>query len=154
MMDVLVIGRNIEVLETVKGGLISKGIAADGTTKAERASIDFDARDFTLVAFGGGMDSRLRETLRGDFIKQNPDVLFLVTFARVAVPHIAAALRGDVDRPDFASRFEITEEDGSYLMHLDLKKECDVCVEAYHLHNAYHRTTLGQGHLSPGPFIF
>ncbi len=153
-MDVLVIGRNVEVLETVKGGLIAKGIAADGTTDAERASIDFDARDFAVVAFGGGVGSPLRETLKGDFRRQNPDVILLDTFAPVAVAHITAALRGDPGKREFASRFEITEADGSYLLHLDLKKECDVCVEAYHAKNGIHRTTLGQGHLSPGPFLF
>ena len=93
-MDVLVIGRNVEVLETVKGGLIAKGIAADGTTDAERASIDFDARDFAVVAFGGGVGSPLRETLKADFRRQNPDVILLDTFAPVAVPHITAAPRG------------------------------------------------------------
>ena len=77
-MDVLVIGRNVEILETVKGGLIAKGIAADGTTDAERASIDFDARDFAVVAFGGVVGSPLRETLKGDFRRQNPDVILLV----------------------------------------------------------------------------
>jgi hypothetical protein len=153
-MDVLVIGRKIEVLENVRRSLIAKGIAVDGTTSVERASVDFDARNFTLVAFGGGVDHRLRERLKGDFIRQNPDVILLDTFAPVAVQHITAALRGSADKHEFASRFEITEDDGSYLMHLDLKKECDVCVDVYDLNDGFHRTTLGKGHLSAGPFVF
>src|SRR5262249_47576343 len=64
-------------LHTVKGNLIARGIAADGTTEAERASSDFDARNFALVAIGGGVDGQLRETLKSDFRRQNPDVILL-----------------------------------------------------------------------------
>ena len=153
MIDVLVIGRNAEVLETVKKGLIARGITVDGTTAAERATIDFDARDFAVVAFGGGMGSPLRETLKSEFKKQNPGVILLDTFASVAVRHITAALRGDTGKHELASRFEIFEDDGSYFLHLDLKKECDVSVEAYHAKNGFHGTTLGRGRLSSGPFV-
>ena len=125
-MDVLVIGRNAEVLETVKEGLIARGITVDGTTAAERASIDFDARDFAVVAFGGAVGSLLRETLRSEFKRQNPDVILLDTFAPVAVPHITAALRGDTGKREFASRCEITEGDGSYLM---LAQEIVTCLQ-------------------------
>jgi DNA-binding response OmpR family regulator len=92
-MDVLLIGRDAGVLEAVKGGLVSRGVAADGTTDAERASINFDARNFALVALGGGLSNSLRETLKRDFRRQNPDVILLDTFAPVAVQHITAALR-------------------------------------------------------------
>jgi hypothetical protein len=154
MMDVLVIGRNTEVLETVKEGLIARGISADGTTAAERASIDFNARDFAIVAFGGGVGSPLRETLKSEFKRQNPGVILLDTFAPVAVPHITAALRGDTGKRELASRFEISEDDRAYLLHLDLKKECDVSVDAYHAKNGFHGTTLGRGRLPAGPFVF
>jgi len=154
MMDVLVIGRNAEVLETVKEGLIARGITVDGTTAAERASIDFDARDFAVVAFGGGVGSPLRETLKSEFKRQNPGVILLDTFASVAVRHITAALHGDTGNRELTARFEISEDDGSYFLHLDLKKECDVSVEAYHAKNGFHGTTLGRGCLPAGPFVF
>jgi len=153
-MDVLVIGKDPEVLATVKEGLIARGIATDGTTDAERASIDFDARDFALVAFGGGVTSPLRERLKDDFRRQNPDVVLLDTLAPVAVSHISAALSRDAGKREFATRFEIIEDAGSYLMHLDLKKECDVCMEVYHANNGIRGITLGRGRLSAGPFAF
>jgi hypothetical protein len=62
--------------------------------------------------------------------------------------------KSDAGRCAFTSRVEIAEEHGSYVMRIDLKKECDVLVEAYAAKNAIHRTTLGAGHLSAGPFLF
>jgi len=153
-MDVLVIGRNVDVMETVKRGLIAKGIAADGTIDAEHASTDFDAPDFALVALGGGLGSPLRETLKSDFRRQNPDVILLDTFAPVAVPHISASLNAKPRGQQFATRFEITEHGGSYLMFLDVTQECDVCVETYCAKSWFRGITLGRGHLSPGPFVF
>src|SRR5262245_22476568 len=153
-MNVLLIGRNVEVLETVKRCLIAKGIAADGTIDPERASIDFDARDFAVVAFGGGVRSPLRDTLKSDFKRQNPNVILLDTFAPVAVPHISAALNGETGGRELASRFDIIEDDGAYDMFLNVTKECDVSVEAYHAKNGMLGTILGRGHLSVGPFVF
>jgi hypothetical protein len=153
-MDVLLIGRDARVLEAVKGALVARGIAADGTTDAERASIDFDARNFALVAFGGGLGNSLREMLKRDFKRQNPDVILIDTFAPVAAPHIMAALRANGAESVFASRFETTEDNGAYIIDLDLKKECDVSVEVYHVNNGFHGATLGRGHVLAGSFVY
>ncbi len=53
-MNVLVIGRSPAVLEKVLAGLRAQGIVAQGTTEVEKASTHFDAKDFALIAFGGG----------------------------------------------------------------------------------------------------
>jgi hypothetical protein len=58
------------------------------------------------------------------------------------------------DRREFASRFEVTQNGGSYSMHLDLKKECDICVQACHWDGGFRCTTLGKGRLEAGPFTF
>lgn len=149
-MSILVIGKNPEVLEKILAGLRAKGIAALGTTEVEKASVDFNAKDLALVAFGGGVDLPVREKLKSEFKQQNPDVILLDTFAPVAIQHIAAALRGDLTK--FASRFEVTEHEGSYIVRLDVMKECDVRVEVYHLGDTLQAETILEQHISSGPF--
>ena len=153
-MHVLVTGPDINVLKNIKRGLTSYGIAAKATMKPEHASIDFDAKHFHLVAFVGTVDTLLREMLGVAFARQNPDVILLDTVGPVAVQHILATLNTDPQKAKFASRFQITEQDGSYILHLDLKRECDVCVDAYEFSSDFRGVTLGKGHLFPGPFVF
>jgi hypothetical protein len=151
-MKVLVIGKSREILEKVKAGLRAQGIVAHGTTQIDRPSVNFDAKDFALVAFGGGVPIPVREKLKSEFKQQNPDVILLDTFAPIAVQHIAAALRGDLDKREFASRFEVTQREGSYLVRLDMMKACDVRVEAYHLGERLHAETILEQHIPAGPF--
>lgn len=151
-MIVLVIGKSRETLEKVLTGLRTKGIMAHGTIEIEKASVDFEAKDLALVAFGGGVDSPIREKLKSEFRKQNPDVILLDTFAPIAVQHIAAAVRGDLDKREFASRFEVTEHERAYLLRLDVRKASDVRVEVYHLGETLQAETLVERHISPGPF--
>src|SRR5262245_2866050 len=40
-------------------------------------------------------------------------------------------LNTDLQKAKFASRSQVTEQDGSYILYLDLERECDVCVDAY-----------------------
>jgi hypothetical protein len=148
-MNILVIGKSSETLEKILAGLRAKGIAALGTTEMERASVDFNAKDLALVAFGGGVDFPVRKKLKSEFKQQNPDVILLDTFALVAIQHIAAALRGD---REFASRFKITEHEGAYIVRLDVMKECDVRVEVYHLRDKLHVETIVVQHISSGPY--
>jgi hypothetical protein len=129
-MNALVIGRSPAVLEKVLAGLHTLGIAAQGTTEVEKASAHFDAKDYALIAFGGGVDTSTREQLKRECAQQNSQVVLLDTFALIAVQHIAATLR---DTREFASRFEVTAYEGSYLVRLDVMPDCDVHVEVYHL---------------------
>jgi hypothetical protein len=78
--------------------------------------------------------------------------MLLDTFAPIAIQHIAAALRGDAAKREFASRFEITEYEGSYIVRLDVMKECDVRVEVYHLRDTLHGKTILEQHVSSGPY--
>ena len=151
-MNILVIGKSPETLEKILAGLRAKGIAALGTTEIENASVNFNAKDLALVAFGGGVDLPVREKLKREFTQQNPDVILLDTFAPVAIRHIAAALRGDPAKREFTSHIEITEHEGSYIVRLDVMKECDVRVEVYHLRDTLHAETIVEQHVSSGPF--
>lgn len=151
-MKVLVIGKSRETLEKVKSGLAAKGIIAHGTTEIEMASVHFDANDYDLVAFGGGVETPIREKLKSKFRKQNRDIILLDTFAPIAVQHIAAAMQGDLDKREFASRFEVSEHERAYRLRLDVMKACDVRVEVYHLGERLQAETLVERHIPSGPF--
>jgi hypothetical protein len=148
-MNVLVIGRSPAVLEKVLAGLRAVGIAAQGTTEVEKVSVHFDAKDFALIAFGGGVDTPTREQLKREFAQQNPKVVLLDTFALIAVQHIAATL---CDTREFAPRFEVAAYEGSYLVRLDVMKDCDAHVEVYHLQDPLEAETIVRQHVSSGPF--
>jgi hypothetical protein len=148
-MNVLVIGRSPAVLEKVLAGLRALGIAAQGTTEVEKASTHFDAKDFALIGFGGGVDTATREQLKREFAQQNPQVVLLDTFALIAVQHIAATLS---DTREFASQFEVAAHEGSYLVRLDMVKDGDVHVEIYHLQDQLEAETIVRQHISSGPF--
>jgi hypothetical protein len=148
-MNVLVIGKSPAVLEKVIAGLRAQGIMVHGTTEIEEASVYFDAKDFALVAFGGGVDTATREQLKREFTQQNPEVILLDTFALIAVQHIAATLR---DTREFTSRLEVTAHERSYLVRLDVRKDCQVHVEVYHLRDTLEAETIVQQHVSSGPF--
>jgi N-hydroxyarylamine O-acetyltransferase len=91
---VLVLGRVPEVMEAVVEELTALGLAVEGSTAPEQATEDFDARNFDLIAFGGGVLGPLREDLRRRFAVQNPRVDFLDTYAPRAAWQIAEALKG------------------------------------------------------------
>lgn len=96
---VLVLGRVPEVLETVLDELAGLGIRAEGTTEPERADEQFDAGDFDLISFGGGIAAETVERLQRSFTRRNPQVRLLRTFAPRAVREIAAALDGREPSP-------------------------------------------------------
>jgi N-hydroxyarylamine O-acetyltransferase len=100
---VLVLGQAPHVLETVMHELGLLGVAVSGSTRPDRAATDFDARDFDLIAFGGGVDHAVRTAAKAAFVRRNPRVRLLDTFAPLAVHQIRQALNGtrppvDLDR--------------------------------------------------------
>lgn len=96
---VLVLGRVPEVLETVLDELAGLGIRAEGTIGPEEADERFDAGDFDLISFGGGIPAETVERLQRSFARQNPEVRLLRTYAPRAVREIAAALDGRGQSP-------------------------------------------------------
>ena len=90
---VLALGRLPEVLETVLGELAALGIDAVGTTEAKSAPERFDAREFGLITFGGGLRGPVEERLKQRFAEQNPSVRFLDVYAPLAAQQIVDALR-------------------------------------------------------------
>lgn len=49
---ILLIGRNLNVLASLAEALIHEGFVVKTTNLVERASQDFDAAEFDLIAFG------------------------------------------------------------------------------------------------------
>jgi N-hydroxyarylamine O-acetyltransferase len=96
---VLVLGRSQAVLETVTQELAELGVRVTGSTEPERAALQFDAREFDLIAFGRGLTLPLSERLGQDFTRRNPWVRLLHTFAPLAVRQIVGALDGGEPEP-------------------------------------------------------
>jgi N-hydroxyarylamine O-acetyltransferase len=95
---ILVLGRLPQVLQGVMQQLAARGMSARGSIDAEHAADQFDAKEFDLISFGGGIVGPLNERLRLEFARQNSQVQFLDVFAPVAVKQIISALRGP-DKP-------------------------------------------------------
>src|SRR4249919_2687525 len=77
---VLVVGRMPDVLKDVTQQLVARGVSARGAIDAEHAADQFDANDFDLISFGGGVVGPLNERLRQEFTRQSSHVQFLDVF--------------------------------------------------------------------------
>lgn len=89
---VLVLGRSPDVLEMVTRELAELGIAVRGSSEPERATAEFDAGEFDLIAFGRGLRGQPSEHLRREFRRRNAEVRFVDTEASTAVRQVMAAL--------------------------------------------------------------
>jgi len=128
---VLVLGRLPEVLQDVTQQLVARGVSALGTIDAEHAADQFDARDFDLISFGGGVVGPLNEHLRLEFTRQNSHVRFLDVFAPVAVKQIMSALAGP-DRPlQYVADFHVAEDGLDYVVTATILQQCAVRIEVH-----------------------
>jgi N-hydroxyarylamine O-acetyltransferase len=89
---ILVLGCSTDILESVLRELTDYGLAVDGSAEPETAAAHFDARDFGLIAFGGGLRGAPKKRLEAAFARQNPAIRFLDAWAPFAVQQIVAAL--------------------------------------------------------------
>lgn len=153
-MNVLLIGKDPTMLETLQAGLRERGIVAEGTTDMAGAGERFDARNFDLISLGGGVGPVLREQLKRAFEARNPQVIVLDVFAPVAVEQIDQALRGERDRAELASRFEVSEDSTAYRVHLEMTQPSLARVQVYHLGETLDVTTQIERHVDIGPATF
>jgi hypothetical protein len=91
---VLVLGQSEPVLETVANELDALGYQVSGSVHPETATAAFDAGDFDLIAFGGGVPDTARSQAKQTFAQRNPAVRLLDTYAPAAVRQIAERLDG------------------------------------------------------------
>jgi hypothetical protein len=151
---VLVLGRLPGVLEDVMQQLGARGVSARGSTDAEHAADQFDARDFDLISFGGGVVGPLNERLRLEFTRQNSQVHFLDVFAPVAVKQIISALEGP-DKPlRYVADFHVAEDGSDYVVTATILQPCEVRIEVHETLEAPlpRVKVVEQSAAAPGPF--
>ena len=128
---VLVLGRLPEVLQGVMQQLVARGVSARGSIDAEHASDQFDAKNFDLISFGGGIVGPLNERLRLEFARQNSQVQFLDVFAPVAIKQIISALEGP-DKPlQYVADFHVAEDGFDYVLNATILQPCAVRIEVH-----------------------
>jgi len=111
--------------------LSARGMSARGSIDAEHAADQFDAKDFDLISFGGGIVGPLNERLRVEFARQNSQVQFLDTFAPVAVKQIISTLEGPEEPLQYVADFSVTEDGLDYVMKAMILQPCMVRVEVH-----------------------
>ena len=151
---VLVLGRLPGILEDVTQQLVARGVSARGSIDAEHAADQFDAKDFDLISFGGGVVGPLNERLRLEFTRQNSEVQFLDVFAPVAVKQIVAALEGP-DKPlQYVADFHVAEDGLDYVVTATILQPCAVRIEVHQTLEAPLPRVKGveQSAAAPGPF--
>ena len=151
---VLVLGRLPDAMQDVTQQLVARGVSARGSIDAEHAAEEFDAKDFDLISFGGGVVGPLNERLRLEFTRQNSHVQFLDVFAPVAVKQIVAALEGP-DKPlRYVANFNVAEDGLDYVMTATILQPCEVRIEVHQTLEAPLPRVLvvEQSAAAPGPF--
>lgn len=80
-MNILVIGRHPQIMETVLRLINGQPRwTAEGALTDEDALVKFNAADFNLVLIGGGVEESSEERLRKEFEKRNPQVKMIRHF--------------------------------------------------------------------------
>ena len=151
---VLVLGRLPDILQDVTQQLVARGVSARGSIDAEHAAEEFDAKDFDLISFGGGVVGPLNERLRLEFTRQNSHVQFLDVFAPVAVKQIVAALEGP-DKPlRYVANFNVAEDGLDYVMTATILQPCEVRIEVHETLEAPlpRVKVVEESSAAPGPF--
>ena len=129
-MPALLLGARQDVMNAVLAELKQIGIEARGTTNLDTAALEFNAREFDVIAFGGGISNDVRERLKNEFTTQHPQVVLLDVFAPVAILQIAAAVRRDAG-PKLASHFDVVRRDGSNVVRVHVAADCDLRVQLF-----------------------
>jgi hypothetical protein len=151
---VLVLGRLPEILGDVTQQLVARGVSARGSIDAEHAADQFDAKDFDLISFGGGVVGPLNERLRLEFTRQNSQVQFLDVFAPVAVKQIISALEGP-DKPlQYVADFQVAEDGLDYVVTATILQPCTVRIEVHETLEAPlpRLKIVEESAATPGPF--
>ena len=151
---VLVVGRLPEVLQDVMQQLGARGVSARGAIDAEHAADQFDAKDFDLISFGGGVVGPLNERLRREFTRQSSQVQFLDVFAPVAVKQIISALAGPDQPLRYVADFHVAEDGSDHVLTATILQPCEVRIEVHQTLEAPlpRVKVVEQSAAAPGPF--
>jgi organic hydroperoxide reductase OsmC/OhrA len=151
-VNVLVLGKKASASREIARELEAHGLHAQTSNDLEGATAAFDARDFDVIALGGGLNDELRPRLKEKFSSENPAVKLLDVFAPVAARQILAALRPASGQQAVSGIRVDSLAGGGYVLRLRADRECDVRVDLYHLGESLERTPLLERPVSPGPF--
>ena len=128
---VLVLGRLPGVLDDVMQQLGARGVSARGSTDAEHAADQFDAMDFDLISFGGGVVGPLNERLRLGVHAAK----FASALSRYVRARRGQANRFGAGRPgpatQYVADFQVAEEGLDYVLTATILQPCEVRIEVH-----------------------
>lgn len=152
---VLVLGLSPEVNRSVVEPLVKNGVDAQGFTRPEEASSNFDARDFELIVFGRGVLGPLSDRLKREFATQNPDIRFVDAIAPVAVEQTLAALAHDPRAPLFVTDLAVLQEDAAIRVTATVLAPCHLTLTLFRVvDEALTSEQLSNARFDPGPFLW
>ncbi|GAB3706733.1 hypothetical protein GCM10027592_40470 [Spirosoma flavus] len=137
--NVLLIGRNPNVLTNLSSALTEAGFNITTTNFVEQADQDFDGANFDLVAFGRGIDEATNHRLRTNLGTQNPNLIFVDGLAPVIpllVKQIKLAISGEQAGKILTEFVRVTEQRAR----VNVLASCELTIDLYEL-DAIHQTT-------------
>jgi len=126
---ILVVGRSPSVLLDAVEILRSKGYSADATNQFDHVLDDYDAREVSVVVFGGMIPADTKEHLRQQIGARNPDVTFVQGLAGIA-GLIAAQVEGVIGAGEPDDGLAVYDQE-QRSVHLTLPEAARVTVQAW-----------------------
>lgn len=137
---ILLIGRNPAILASLASALTEEGFVVKTTNRVEQASQDFNAADFTVIAFGRGVDGATNAALRASFLEQNPAIRFVDGLAPVIpllVKQIKLALSDKQGTEQMLTDFSY-EDTYPPCIHITAASPCQLSIDLYQLDAVHH----------------
>ena len=156
--NILLIGRNPNVLANLASALTAEGFAVKTTNLVEQAAGAFDAADFNLIAFGRGVDEATNAQLRADFRQQHEGIRFVDGLAPVIpllVKQIRLALLEQPTTEKVLSEFSCQQLD-RLLIRLTLTQAAQLTIDLCQLDAVHttHQKTLVSAWIEAGSHEF
>lgn len=156
--NVLLIGRNPNVLANLANALMHEGFVVKTTNLVEQASQDFSGADFDLIAFGRGVDEETNALLRANFSNQNPNIIFVDGLAPVIpllVKQINVALSDKSVTENLITDFSYQQTE-RLQVNISTAIDCQLTIDLYQLDAVHHtqQKTLISAFVTAGNHTF
>jgi hypothetical protein len=123
---VLIVGRSEKVLADTVDLLEAQGHAAGATNDFEHLLELFDARDLTIVVFGGMVPPDRKEALRAELAAANPELVFLQGLAGIPGLLVAQVQAAICPSSRHAGAISYSADDRSVTIDLDTQESVSV----------------------------
>jgi hypothetical protein len=123
---VLIVGRSEKVLADTVDLLEAEGHAAGATNDLEHLLELFDARDLTIVVFGGMVPPDAKEALRAELAAVNPELVFLQGHAGIPGLLVAQVHAAISPSSRHAGAISYSADDRSVTIALDTQEAVSV----------------------------